>query len=107
MSPSVPADTAPVTARLRRARFGVFGIFFVVGLGMAAWLVSVVLFSLGWILFGLASWRARVLPRALSVAVALGGLIGFQAAMPPWGVVLGLAVAAVGVWLIRQDQMVR
>ena len=22
--------------------------------------------------------------------------------MPPWGVVLGLAVAAVGVWLIRQ-----
>ena len=41
MSPSVPATTAPVTARLRRARFGVFGIFFVVGLGMAAWLVSI------------------------------------------------------------------
>ena len=74
---------------------------------MAAWLVSIVFFSLGWILFGLASVRARVLPRALSVAVALGGLIGFQAAMPPWGVVLGLAVAAVGIWLIRQDRMVR
>ncbi|HEY5785389.1 MAG TPA: MFS transporter [Microlunatus sp.] len=41
MSPSVPAANAPVTARLRRARFGVFGIFFVVGLGMAAWLVSI------------------------------------------------------------------
>ena len=41
MSPSVPAATAPVAARLRRARFGVFGIFFVVGLGMAAWLVSI------------------------------------------------------------------
>jgi hypothetical protein len=74
---------------------------------MAAWLVSVLLFSLGWILFGLASLRARVFPRALSVAVVIGGLIGFQAAMPPWGVALGLAVAAVGVWLIRQARMVQ
>jgi hypothetical protein len=74
---------------------------------MAAWLVSVVLFSLGWILFGLASLRARVLPRALSIAVAVAGLLGFQAAMPPWGVALGLAVAAVGVWLIRHDRMAR
>ena len=41
MSPSVPAAIAPVTTRLRRARFGVFGIFLVVGLGMAAWLVSI------------------------------------------------------------------
>jgi hypothetical protein len=47
------------------------------------------------------------LPRALSIAVAIGGLIGFQAAMPLWGVALGLAVAAVGVWLIRQDRLVR
>ena len=61
-------------------------------------------FSLGWILFGLACWRARVLPRWLSVAVAVGGLLGFLASMPPWGVILGLAVAAVGVWLIRQDR---
>ena len=73
---------------------------------LMGWLVSVILFSLGWILFGVASWRARVLPRALSVAVAVGGLIGFQAAMPPWGVALGLAVAAVGIWLIRQDRVV-
>jgi hypothetical protein len=72
----------------------------------AAWLVSVVLFSLGWALFGLASWRARILPRALSAALAVGGLIGFQAAMPPWGVALGLAVAATGIWWIRQDQTV-
>ncbi len=72
-----------------------------------AWLVSVALFSLGWILFGVASWRARVLPRALSIALAVGGLIGFQAAMPPWGVALGLAVGAVGIWLIRQDRTVQ
>ena len=84
----------------------VFGADRTGSLVMAAWLVSVVLFSLGWILFGLASLRARVLPRALSIAVAIGGLIGFQAAMPLWGVALGLAVAAVGVWLIRQDRIV-
>jgi hypothetical protein len=74
---------------------------------MAGWLVSVVLFSLGWILFGLASFRTRAFPRAMSVAVAVGGLIGFKAATAPWGVALGLAVAAVGVWLTRQDRSVR
>ncbi len=41
MSPSAPTVTGPVSSGLRRARFGVFGIFFVVGLGMAAWLVSI------------------------------------------------------------------
>jgi hypothetical protein len=74
---------------------------------MAAWLVSVLLFSLGWALFGLASLRARILPRVLSIAVAVGGLIAFQAATPPWGVALGLAVAAVGVWAIRHDRLQR
>jgi hypothetical protein len=68
---------------------------------MAGWLVSVVVFSLGWIMFGLASFRSRSFPRALSIAIAIGGLIGFKAAAAPWGVALGLAVAAVGVWLIR------
>jgi hypothetical protein len=74
---------------------------------MAAWLVSMVVFALGWTLFGLASLRARVLPRTLSAAVAAGGLIAFQAATPPWGVALGLAVAAVGIWMIRQDRLPR
>jgi hypothetical protein len=69
-----------------------------------AWLVSVVLFSLGWALFGLASARAGILPRALSLAVAVGGAVGFLAAMPPWGLALGLAIAAVGIWMIRQDR---
>jgi hypothetical protein len=26
--------------------------------------------------------------------------------MPPWGVALGLAIAALGVWLIRHDRTV-
>jgi hypothetical protein len=39
----------------------------------AAWLVSVVLFALGWALFGVASWRARVFPTASFIALAVGG----------------------------------
>ena len=72
---------------------------------MTGWLISVVLFSLGWIMFGLASSGARIFPRALSIAVAIGGLIGFKAATAPWGVALGLAVAALGLWLVRQDRI--
>jgi hypothetical protein len=71
-----------------------------------AWLVTVLLFALGWALFGIASWRARVFPVALSITLGVAGLIGFMAAMPPWGVPLGLAVAALGIWLIRHDRTV-
>jgi Domain of unknown function (DUF4386) len=39
----------------------------------AAWLVSMVFFALGWALFGVACWRARVFPTALSIALAVGG----------------------------------
>jgi hypothetical protein len=72
---------------------------------LTGWLVSVVVFSLGWIMFGLASFRSRVFPRALSIAVAIGGLVGFKAASAPWGIALGLAVAALGLWLVRQDRI--
>jgi hypothetical protein len=74
------------------------------GLLLAAWLISVALFALGWILFAIASWRAQTLPRAMSIALTVGGLVGFLAAMPPWGVVLGLVIATIGGWLIRQDR---
>jgi hypothetical protein len=76
------------------------------GLLVAAWLVSVVLFSLGWALFGMVCWRTRILPRGVSAALVAGGLVGFQAAVPPWGAALGLAVAAAGMWLLRQDRSV-
>jgi hypothetical protein len=64
---------------------------------------SYLLFALGWILFGLSNLRSRAVPTALWAAVVLSGAIGYFAAQPPFGVPLGLAVAAVGVWLIRTD----
>lgn len=53
------------------------------------YLSSYLLFAVGWTLFGVACVRARVLPLAVSAAIAVGGLVGFFAAMPPFGVPLG------------------
>jgi hypothetical protein len=60
-----------------------------------------VLFAVGWVLFGLASARARVFPLPVSIALVIGGAIGFQAALPPFAVPLALAVSALGAWMIR------
>ncbi len=91
MSPSVPATTVPVTKRLRQARFGVFGIFFVVGLGMAAWLVSI----------PTVQQRTGVSHATLGLLLLVlgaGGVIGMQIAgyaIARWGskIVTGAALA--------------
>jgi hypothetical protein len=65
------------------------------------YLSSYVLFSLGWVLFGLASLRARVFPRLISLAIVVGGAIGFLAAQPPYGIGPGLALLSLGIWMVR------
>jgi hypothetical protein len=65
------------------------------------YLSSYTLFSIGWVLFGLASLRARVFPRLISLAIVAGGIIGFLAAKPPYGVALGLALLSLGIWMVR------
>jgi hypothetical protein len=62
---------------------------------------SYLLFAIGWVLFGLASLRAGVFPRLISLAIVAGGIIGFLAARPPYGVALGLALLSLGIWMIR------
>jgi hypothetical protein len=68
--------------------------------------LSYLLFAVGWVLFGLASLRARVYPAWISIALAVGDVAGFNAGMPPYGVLIGLAVAALGGWLIRHDRTI-
>jgi hypothetical protein len=63
-------------------------------------LAAYLFFALGWMMFGIALLRAHVGP-AVSVAVIVGGLLGFRSGLPPFGIPLGLAVAALGVVLIR------
>jgi hypothetical protein len=67
-------------------------------------LLSYLLFALGWVLYGLASLRARVIPIALSIGLVVAGLLGYNSGLPPWGTPLGLVVAALGGWLIHQDR---
>jgi hypothetical protein len=67
------------------------------GLGALA---SYFLFALGWVLYGVAVLRTTA-PVATAGAIIVGGLLGYQALLSPWAVPLGLAVCALGVWLIR------
>jgi hypothetical protein len=62
---------------------------------------SYVLMAIGWALYGIAAFRARVFPKPLCVAVVVGGLLAFNALLAPFGVVLGLAILAVGIWTLR------
>ncbi len=71
------------------------------GMLMIGGFTSYVLFAVGWALFGIASIRARVFPLPISIALVIGGLVGFQAAVPPFAVPLALAIAALGIWMIR------
>ena len=71
------------------------------GLLMIGGFSSYVLFAAGWALFGIASLRARVIPMGIALAIIAGGVIGFQALLPPFGIPLGLAIASLGVWMTR------
>ena len=65
----------------------------------SAALASYALFAAGWVLYGIASARARIYPAATSLAVVVGGAIGFLALSAPFGIPLGLAVGALGAWI--------
>jgi hypothetical protein len=60
------------------------------------------LFAFGWVAFGIASLRARVFPVWISLLVVVGGIAGYQALLSPWGIPLGLAISALGLWLLRR-----
>jgi hypothetical protein len=64
-------------------------------------IASYIMFAIGWVSFGLASLRARVFPIWISIFIVVGGIAGYQALLSPWGIPLGLAMATLGVWLVR------
>jgi hypothetical protein len=67
-------------------------------------LSSYLLLPLGWLLFGIASFRAGVYPRILSVAIMIAAVISYGAGLPPYGIRLALAVAAVGIWCLVHSE---
>ena len=73
------------------------------GSGMLAvgGLSSYVLFALGWIVFGIVGWRSRMFPAWAGVAFIVAGFLGYNAGLPPYGIPIGLALAALGWWIVR------
>jgi hypothetical protein len=58
-------------------------------------------FAIGWALFGIAAFRTHAFPKVISAAIVVGGVVGFSALVPPLGIPIGLAVTAMGAWMIR------
>ena len=77
---------------------------FVGGRLLIGGLSSFALFGIGWVLFGVASLRAHVYPRAISIAILVGGLLSSVPIGPvylPGGVIHGLAFVWLGAWMMR------
>ena len=68
------------------------------------------LFGIGWVLYGAASIRARVIPRSISITILVAGLLS---GVPigifylGGGVVHGMAFVWLGVWMLRADSVAR
>jgi hypothetical protein len=62
------------------------------------------LFALGWVLFGIASLRARVFPRPAAVMLIIGGVVGYLAGFPPMQMPLAIVVGWIGYWLYKSDR---
>jgi hypothetical protein len=65
---------------------------------------SFVLFGIGWIMYGAASTRARVIPRSISITILVAGLMSgvpLGIVYLPGGVVHGLAFVWLGTWMLR------
>ncbi len=73
-------------------------------------LTSFALFGIGWILYGAASTRARVIPRSISITILVAGLMS---GVPigifylSGGVVHGMAFVWLGVWMLRAARVAR
>ncbi len=54
-------------------------------------------FAIGWVIFGIASYRARVFPRRAAILMVVGGVAGVLALSAPFQIPLALAVGWMGI----------
>jgi hypothetical protein len=71
------------------------------GMLVVGGLSSYVLFAVGWMFFGIAGWRSHMFPAWIGVAFVVAGFLGYNAGLPPYGIPIGLVMAALGWWIIR------
>ena len=69
-------------------------------------IATVGLYTVGWILFGLAALRARAFPRAAALLLLAGGLAGPLALSTPYQIPLAIAIGWIGVTL-RPESRIR
>ena len=62
------------------------------------------LFAIGWITFGIATFRASVYPRPAAVLLIIGGVVGILAGSTPYQVPLALAVGWIGFALTQSER---
>jgi len=61
------------------------------------------LFAVGWMIFGIATFRANVYPRPAAVLLTIGGVVGILALSTPYQVPLAIAVGWIGYSLTRSQ----
>jgi len=67
-------------------------------------LTSFVLFGIGWIMYGVASTRARAIPRSISITILVAGLLSgvpIGIVYLSGGMVHGLAFVWLGAWMLK------
>jgi hypothetical protein len=64
---------------------------------------TVALYSVGWTLFGLATFRARVVPRPAALLLIAGGLAGPLALSTPYQIPMAIAIGWIGLSLEREE----
>ncbi len=61
-------------------------------------------FAIGWLLFGIATYRAGVFPRGPAILTVIGGVVGILALSPPFQIPLALAVGWMGFSLLGASE---
>ena len=64
------------------------------------------LFAVGWMVFGIATLRAKVFPQPAATLLILGGLVGILAGSTPYQVPLAIAVGWIGLSLMRSHPII-
>ena len=66
-------------------------------------MLSFTTFTIGWLIFAAATFRARVFPRWMAVVLMAGALLAFGQGFPPLSALLAIAVGAMGVASLQLD----
>jgi hypothetical protein len=61
-------------------------------------------FALGWVIYGIATYRAGIFPRGAAILTVIGGFAGILALSAPFQIPLALAVGWMGYSLLDRDK---